>query len=521
MILSYAIFFSVLTVFASLSPLLTFSRLWQIKEWRLDRLREHLRENGWFRQLLGTIRPLLTAILIVLSGVKILWAMDSAIVSLFALAVLSLFQMLLRHQRPVWTMKAKTLFFSSVLSIIIATFLLTVGVDTVAPEWNEAASIVLITLPLLSPFFIMLSWALLMPIDAYLKYHVLQRALKLRQAHPNLRVIGITGSVGKTTVKEMLSHVLKKSGALTTPERVNTDMGVAAWMTKILKNEPVNSDRILIVEMGAYRIGEIALLCRISKPNFGIITYIGNQHLSLFGSREAIIAAKGELFASLPETGHAFGNKDNDAYEVLKKKCVCPITSVGTDRHADVQALDIEETATGMRFKVRDTEFNVPVAGTHNVSSALLAIAAAQKFGMTLQDIAQTLRSLQQLHRTFELKTVGDVTVLDDTYNSSPDSVQAAIEWARKQPQQKKILVLEGIIELGDAEGRIHTELAELAAPVFTEAYAAHSRFLTYLRDGGFGERVSLAEERLLKAEKGSLVVMVGRLSPSIMARFI
>jgi UDP-N-acetylmuramoyl-tripeptide--D-alanyl-D-alanine ligase len=302
---------------------------------------------------------------------------------------------------------------------------------------------------------------------------------------------------------------------------VNTEMGVAAWMTNILRSEPMDSKRALIVEMGAYRIGEIALLCRIAKPTIGAITYVGNQHLSLFGSREAIIEGKGELFAALPADGRAFGNSDNDAFATLKKRCACPVTSVGTDRHADIQALDIEETANGIRFKALGTVFNIPIAGTHNVTGTLLAIAIAKELGLSLQEIATKLQTFKRVSRTFELKTVGDVTVLDDTYNSSPDSVRAAIEWAKKQPHPTKILVLEGIIELGDAEGIIHTELAKFASSVFSEAYAAHPRFLTYLRDGGFGERAQMAEKRLTKAEKGTLVVFAGRLSPAVMARFI
>lgn len=519
MILPYALLFSVLTVFASLASLLTFSRLWQIKEWRFDRLREHLRENGWYRQLLGTVRPLLTGTLLFLSGLKIFWGTDGIIVCLLTLAALSLVQMVRSKHRPVWTAKAKAIVALSAAIIFVASFGVVIVGDR-NPEWNALLVATLLIIPLFTPAFAILSWTILRPVDHALKNKILKRAMELRSSHPNLRVIGITGSVGKTTVKEMMSHVLKDVGALTTPERVNTEMGVAAWLTNILSAEPADSTRIVIVEMGAYKKGEIALLCRIAKPQFGIITYVGNQHLSLFGSPEAIIEAKGELFAALPSEGKAFGNSDNAAYEVLKKRCICPVVAVGTGQHADVLATDIEETGSGIRFQTLGTVFNVPVAGTHNVTGALLAIAVARELGMKPAEIAAKLQSFKRMSRTFELKKVGDVTVLDDTYNSSPASVQAAIVWAAKQPQHKKILVLEGIIELGDAEGRIHTELATLASPVFTEAYAAHPRHLAYLRDGGFGPRARMASERHEKAENGSLIVFVGRLSSSVMSRF-
>lgn len=520
MTLPYALLFSVLTAVASLASLLTFLRLWQIKEWRFDRLREHLRENGWYRQLLGTVRPLLTGILLFLSGMRIFWGSDGIIVGLFLLAALSLVQMIRSRLRPIWTSKAKAIVALSTGTIVFVSFAVVVFGD-IHPEWNALLVASLLVIPLFAPAFAILSWTILRPLDHALKNKVLTRAISLRSSHPNLRVVGITGSVGKTTVKEMMSHILKDAGALMTPERVNTEMGVAAWLTDILGKEPAESKRILIVEMGAYKKGEIALLCRIAKPQYGVITYVGNQHLSLFGSPEAIIEAKGELFAALPSEGKAFGNSDNAAYEVLRKRCVCPVIAVGTGQHADVQATDIEETPTGIRFSALGSVFNVPVAGTHNVTGALLAIAVARELGMKTVDIAAKLQSFKRMSRTFELKKLGDVTVLDDTYNSSPDSVRAAIVWAAKQPQQKRILVLEGIIELGDAEGRIHTELASLAAQVFTEAYAAHPRHLAYLRDGGFGPRAMMASERRQKAENGTLIVFAGRLSPHIIQRFV
>lgn len=529
MSLPYAILLPVLTVVASLSPILTFARLWQIKEWRCDRLREHLRENGWFRQLFGWTRPMIVILYFVVlctvyyflsllgfGGQLIALGLESGLrwleaVTLGVLTLFSILQFVTRRQRaPVWTRKAIIITVLS-LGLLLVTSLLGFVVRFHA----------LPVLPILSPLFVAGAWMIFLPIDRVMKQRILERAKALRSARPNLRVIGITGSVGKTTVKEILAHILKDSGALTTPERVNTEMGVAAWLTNILRKEPTDSKRILIVEMGAYKKGEIALLCRIAQPTYGIITYVGSQHLSLFGSREAILEAKGELFAALPETGRAFGNSDNDAFEALKKRCACPITAVGTGQHADVQATDIEETAEGIRFKALGTVFNVPVAGTHNVTGVLLAIAFAQEMGLKPAEIATKLQSFKRMSRTFELKTVGNVTVLDDTYNSSPDSVRAAIEWASKQPHAKKILVLEGIIELGDAEARIHMELAALAATVFTEAYAAHPRFLSYLREGGFGQRVQLASSRQEKAENGSLVILIGRLSPSVIARFI
>lgn len=516
MIFPYAVLFSVLTFFAALSPLVTFARLWQIKEWRWDRLREHLRENGWYRQLFGTVRPPLIAILFVLSGFRVFWVVDGAILGLFVLVILSLLQIVFGKQpRPVWTMKARALVSSASLLIVAVSSLIFVYSDI-----YSGGSMALLVMPLLAPLFLVISWILLRPVDIFLKNRTLNRAKNFRSAHPDITVIGITGSVGKTTTKELLAHILKEKNALATPSHVNTEMGVAAWITKTLRNEPADSKKILIVEMGAYHEGEIKLLCDITKPCYGIITYVGDQHVALFGSHEAIIQAKGELFDALPPEGKAFGNSDNDAYPKLAARCRCGVVSVGTGQHADIQATDIEETAAGLSFRALDTAFKVPIAGTHSIASILLAIAVAKEVGMTPAEIARRLQSFTPIHNTFEVKSFGSATLLDDTYNSSPDSMRAAIDWAAKQPHESKILVVEGIIELGTEEERIHRELAKLASPVFDTVFVVHPRYLPYFQDGGFGDRAKLAADSE-PVQPDSLLVCVGRMPKSIIESFL
>ena len=509
-----------MVLLASLSPLLTFTRLWQLKEWRFDRLREHLRENGWWTQLFGKMRPALTLVLLITSEF-----FDFILINLLGLIIMvilnSVQTILLKKQPvPVWTSKAKSIVVFAAVLMGMVTFLIFDWHGTWESPWARYSWYGMLILPLLAPAFIMLSWIILSPLDLYLKNRVLNQAIRLRSAHPNLRVVGITGSVGKTTTKELLAHILKDADAVATPEHVNSEMGVANWLIKILKDKPRDAQTILIVEMGAYRKGEIATLCRIAQPSLGIITYIGQQHLSLFGSRDAIIQAKGELFAALPDTGRAFANSDNDAYTELIKFCRCPVTAVGTGQHANIQAVDLEETAQGLAFKTLDTVFNVPVAGTHAIAGILLAIAVAQELGTSPREIARCLTTFPPLKKTFEVKTIGSLTILDDTYNSSPDSVRAAIEWAKHQPQTNKILVLEGIIELGSAERKIHTDIAHLASEVFTVAYVAHARHLPYFRDGGFGSRVSVITESP-NVPDGSLIVLSGRLSESTIKRFL
>ncbi|MSR67799.1 UDP-N-acetylmuramoyl-tripeptide--D-alanyl-D-alanine ligase [Candidatus Peribacteria bacterium] len=493
----------ILVFLACLSPTLTLLALWQVKEWRFDRLTEHLKREGVLRQLFGTLRPtiLITAIFIAATAStladEVFVLMMLTLGLLGVLSTLTCVQIILgRQPMPIFTAKAGLML---VLSTLIPNSL---------PFLPLPAFILL---PFLCPLWVLLSWLLTKPLDGFLKMRTLRKAKNLRLAHPHITVIGITGSIGKTTTKELLAHVLKKRGALATPVHVNSEMGVARWLTKTLQDKPADWNGTLIIEMGAYRKGEIKLLTEITKPQLGIITFIGSQHLSLFGSLEAIREAKGELFTALPTSGHAFMNRDNAASDRLKELCACRITTVGTDGKADLSALDIEETTGGLRFVLNGQQFLVPIAGTHTVTSILLAIAAAQKLGMELQDIRRELATFKPLERTFEVKHIRSVTVLDDTYNASPDSFRAAIAWAQSQPHREKVLLTDGIIELGESEQAMHSELSTMAATVFDRVCIGNPRFLSYFKNNGFGERAVLLSSSPSPINKDGLLVCIGR----------
>jgi len=505
---------------ALVSPALTMVRLLQQKEWRRDRLHEHLKKEGWFIQLFGLFRPITAAIWLTITIGMMFFVKNSTLFTqqgtigfLLTLCVLGVIQIGAKRQRmPVWTSKA----------IIVTTLTLVLPLLVAASVLARQT----ITTPLLIGLIVSLpalwslaAWILFMPIDTTMKKLILARAENIRKAHPNLTVIGITGSVGKTTMKELLSHLLNDKNAIATPLHVNTEMGVAAWLTRILQDEPTDSRKILIIEMGAYRTGEIATLCRISQPTIGVITAIGMQHLSLFGSKENIIQGKGELFEALPSNGLAVGNSDNESFDVLKKRATCRVIGIGTDHHADIQAFDIEETSEGIRFRVFDTSFHSSLAGTHSVIGLAMAVTIAKHLGVEPKTSAKILPSFQRMQSTFEVKNINGVSVLDDTYNSSPESVEAAIEWAARRPEQEKYLLLEGIIELGQAEEEIHRILAEKASKIFNTVFVAHSRLLPYFQEA-LEKRVQEASHAgPMKA--GCLLVICGRVRPSLMKQFL
>lgn len=458
--------------------------------------------SGWGLQIFGWIDPLL---LLVLAGTGLLELIfhEAWIIASF-LFYLSLQIVRIARKKqpvPVWTRKALAIGFVSVL-------LSGICAAVISFHFSGAGLLLLLILPLCEPLFIALSWTFWFPLDRMLKQRVMENARRARAAHTDLTVIAVAGSVGKTTTKELLAHIFGTL-ALSTPAHVNTEMGVAQWLTRELERH--SETKILIIEMGAYRKGEIALLCSIAMPSIGLITAIGEDHLALFGSKTAIGEANGELFASLPAHGTAIGNIDDPVIEELLKHASCPVLSIGTGGHPDLGAYDIEETATGIRFRVRDTFFDVPLHGTHNVTNVLLAIAAAEKVSIPLKTIAQKLTSFVPPQKTFAVREERGITILDDTYNTSPQSFRAALEWARIQPHSHKILLTSGIIELGEAEARIHRELGIHAGRIFEKAYFLNKNFIPSFAQG-FQKETILLPKNPSPLEPGSLLICIGRM---------
>ncbi len=500
-----------LTLLASVSPLLTFAKLWQVKEWRTDRLREHLTREGWLHQLFGRIRP---AILAAYAMVETLapergtwWILGA----LSLLALLALVQIALKRQkRPVWTQKARILVAGAFCVTVLAGLLI-----LALSAWQ-----VLPLLPLFQPLVLLLVWTAFLPVDRRMKRRILDQARAIRNRNPGLVVIGVTGSVGKTTTKELLAHVLGGLSPLVTPAHVNTEVGVAQWMTKELPRYAATTTgkKILIVEMGAYRPGEIALMSDYVQQTHGIVTYVGTQHLALFGSQERLRDAKAEMVTCLPPDGHAYLNADNPLCAGIRELSPCPVTLVGTGR-ADTAAEDVSETPTGIAFSQGGTRYTVPIHGTHNVVNVLFAIALGKDLGLDAKTIAGRLRTFAPPHKTFSVREEKGVRILDDTHNASAASLEAAIRWARTQPYDRRVLLTAGLIELGEAQERTERELGERAKDVFSRVIFTQPKAA-----GAFPLGYGKPVEALAKAEcvpAGSLLVCVGRMPASAIDRLL
>lgn len=318
------------------------------------------------------------------------------------------------------------------------------------------------------------------PTEARINNGYIKDAKRILKENPDLEIIGVTGSYGKTSVKFYLETLLKqKYSTLVTPESYNTPMGVVITIRKFLKP----THEIFVCEMGARYVGEIKEICDLVHPKHGLITSIGPQHLDTFGSMENIQKTKFELADALPEGGMLFLNGDNqyilEQLEYVDTECEINDTVMPagyTDPimyHAErigegYYASDISVSSLGTEFTVTTPEgeterFSTRLVGAHNVINVMGAIAVAHKFGISLSELRIPVRRLQSVPHRMEMKNHGDVTIIDDAFNSNPIGSKAAVETLALFDGMR-ILITPGMVELGEDEAEYNRKFGTYAA---------------------------------------------------------
>jgi len=311
-------------------------------------------------------------------------------------------------------------------------------------------------------------------------------AITHRKRHAAL-VIGVAGSNGKTTTKEMLAHILAESApTLATAGNFNNHIGVPLTLLRLTPEH-----RYAVIELGANRSGEVTQLASFAMPQIGLVTNAGAEHLEGFGSLEAAARAEGELFAALPRDGVAILNVD-DAYAGLwRDMTIAKVVSFGLGAKADVTADEIrtERSAEGLltRFVLCTPAGRAPIelqlAGKHNVVNALAAAAAALSAGVGLDDIVRGLARVRAVKGRLQWRLAASgAVIIDDSYNANPSSMQAAIDVLASQPG-KRHLVIGDMGELGSFAREAHLEAGRYAR--------AHGVDRLY----AFGEWAALAAE--------------------------
>ena len=272
-------------------------------------------------------------------------------------------------------------------------------------------------------------------------------------------VVGITGSNGKTTLKELTAACLATAApTLATQGNLNNDIGMPLMLTRIEEHH-----RFAVLEMGANHLGEIAYLTALARPDIVVITNAGDAHLEGFGSRDGVARGKGEILCGETRPKVAILNADDHYFEYWSKLVEdTQLITFGIDADADVHARNIAAANGGSRFDLHlpggDIEVTLALSGRHNVRNACAAAAIATAVGVDIADIKSGLESVQPVAgRLRRIAGIGGTTVYDDSYNANPVSVAAAAEFLAALPGDN-VIVLGDMGELGDDAARLHAE---------------------------------------------------------------
>lgn len=318
-------------------------------------------------------------------------------------------------------------------------------------------------------------------------YYKNKAKTKLREMD-NLKIIGITGSYGKTSCKNILRDIL--SGAyntLETPRSVNTLNGIMI----VINNTLSKFEEVFIAEMGAYAKGDIKALANLVKPKYAIITRIGLAHLYTFGSEENIIEGKMELVESLPRDGIAVLNKD-DSKQIgyhIKNKCKVLWIGIDTKEEVDVRASNIKSSKQGISFDVKFKgdeniyKFKTKLLGVHNVYNILSSLALANSFKIDKKKLVESVARIKPVEHRLELKKIGNFYQIDDAFNSNPVGASNALDVLDTMPGIK-VVVTPGMIELGEVEYSENKKFGKHIAKVADKVILVGEKVTKAIKEG-------------------------------------
>ncbi len=311
------------------------------------------------------------------------------------------------------------------------------------------------------------------PIEKLLSLRFKLKAKNKLKNMPNLKVIGVTGSYGKTSSKNVLNDILSvKYNVLPTPKNFNTPVG----LTITINNYLDKFNDFLIAEMGAFKRGEVKYLCDYVKPTYGILTKIGTAHLESFGSQENIQKGNFELIESLPSDGIGILNGDDPLQVSYKLKNNCKIVFIGIEnKNVDVKASNIKLSAYGSTFDVtfkgdkKKYQFETKLLGQANIYNILAGIALGHELGLTIKQLQTGVKRVNTIEHRLELKRYFDINIIDDAYNSNPVGAKMALDVLKLMPG-KRIVVTPGMIEMGSLQKELNytfgQEIADAADEV-------------------------------------------------------
>lgn len=293
----------------------------------------------------------------------------------------------------------------------------------------------------------------------------LQQLARYNRVRSRVRLIGITGSTGKTTTKDLTAAVLStRYDVLATPGNLNNEIGLSLTLLELEAHH-----QVAVCEMAMRGPGEIDALCRIARPDAGVITNIGESHLEFLGSVANVARAKGELLDHIPPAGFVALHIDSPFIKEQARRCRGRVLFFGEQDEADIRLVNYQPEEAGCRFTARihgqEAEFSLPFPGRHSAVNALAAIAVGLEMGLGVREIARGLAAAVLSPMRLNVIRAGSLVIIDDVYNASPASVQAALAVLGELGRdRRRVAVLGSMLELGPRAVSGHREVGRACA---------------------------------------------------------
>lgn len=449
-----------------------FLHMAQLEGYRPSRLRHWLWDH---RALL--IRPSHVVGLVVLGGAVLVWGSAAAwTVTTAALILWPLIFISSRRYRS--TREKKPLAFTARLQRLLGTAtvlaLLAAGGGAAAggligaPEGYLAFLAGLLLADLGAPLWVVAAAALNLPVERYVQEGFKRQARNTIRNRPDVLVLGITGSYGKTSTKFIVAEILRQRfNVCATPSSYNTPMGLCIVINDKLQPE----HQVLVLEMGLRYPGDIAELCAIAQPELAIVTSVGPAHLETMGTIEAIAHEKAEIIRHAAPGAPAVLNIDDERVAAMAAEATGPVWRVSASAHpaADISASNIAYGPEGTTFNVTDdtgttVTYRTALLGQHNVLNILLGVAVGRQQGLRLRQIAHAVRRVAPVDHRLQLRQQGPITVIDDAFNSNPVGARNALEILGQFDTGRRVIVTPGMVELGERQAEENYELGQYMA---------------------------------------------------------
>ncbi len=348
--------------------------------------------------------------------------------------------------------KIKLAYTMRVKRLLLTRYLL-VALAMVGANYLDDRFVIPLLLLMTLDYWVILANAINRPLEKAITRWYYNDAKRRLRSMPHLKIIGITGSFGKTSTKHFLYRILsERYNVLMTPGNFNTTLGVVRTVREHLKPH----HEVFIVEMGAKQRGDIKEICDLVCPEMGIITSVGEMHLETFGSVESVARTKFELIDALPEGGVGVVNIDSEAaYRHLKSNNIKALTYGIENAEAEYRATNIAYSATETTFALShggrvDEGYATHILGRGNILNITAALAIAEHLGVSVDACRRAVKQIEQVEHRLSMRSSGGITILDDAYNSNPTGARMALEVLHDfATEGKKYVVTPGFVEMG------------------------------------------------------------------------